>query len=547
MKVWFHSTCIVVLLSLATAGTGLLAETSSEQPRTTGDPEIPLDELELRLRPLTRSELQVEADGWLKLLQAKVREISTAEIAAKHKRAELKKADEVKAALKKVKKAEKAAGEAPADKEAAEKLEQAKQAAERSTSEAQELVTKAEQDTETKEIVDTAVKKGEEKAREEAEKAAADAEADEKKSDESADKQKEQPVVEKAIEKREQIRSSLLEYLTELRAQQTALVDRTNLVVDNFEKKGGKVELVEEYRQYITSVSGIKVDVSDAEATWTTVVGWLTSDEGGLRWLQNISAFIVIVLAFMFLARLVGKALEKVVARSRQTSRLLGNFLVVTVRRVIIALGVLVGLAAMDVNIGPLLAVIGAAGFVIAFALQNSLGNFASGILILVFRPFDVGDVIEAGGVLGKVESMNLLSVLIRTPDNKAVIVPNNNIWGGAITNATGTATRRVDLVFGIAYDDDIEHAQRILKQVVSEHERVLKEPEPVIRVHELGESSVNFVCRPWVRTEDYWDVYWDLTQTVKQRFDKEGISIPFPQRDVHLISALPQGAGAAG
>ena len=146
MKVWFRSTCVVVLLSLATAGTGLLAETSSEQPTTTGDPEIPLDELELRLRPLTRSELQVEADGWLKLLQAKVREISTAEIAAKHKRAELKKADEVKAALKQVEKAEKAAGEAPADKEPAEKLEQAKQAAERSTSEAEELVTKPEQD-----------------------------------------------------------------------------------------------------------------------------------------------------------------------------------------------------------------------------------------------------------------------------------------------------------------------------------------------------------------------------------------------------------------
>jgi len=208
------------------------------------------------------------------------------------------------------------------------------------------------------------------------------------------------------------------------------------------------------------------------------------------------------------------------------------------VRRLILAIGLIVGLAAMEVNIGPLLAVIGAAGFVIAFALQNSLGNFASGILILAFRPFDVGDVIEVAGVLGKVQSMNLLSVNIVTPDNKSVIVANNQVWGGVITNVTGSDTRRVDLVFGIAYGDDIDHARRVLEDVVSAHEKVLKTPEPVIRLHELADSSVNFICRPWVLTPDYWDVYWDLTATVKQRFDSEGISIPFPQRDVHLFQA---------
>jgi small conductance mechanosensitive channel len=217
--------------------------------------------------------------------------------------------------------------------------------------------------------------------------------------------------------------------------------------------------------------------------------------------------------------------------------------MVTTVRRLILAVGVIVGLAAMEVNIGPLLAVIGAAGFVIAFALQNSLGNFASGILILVFRPFDVGDVIEVAGVLGTVQSMNLLSINIRTPDNKSVIVANNQVWGGVITNVTGSDTRRVDLVFGIAYGDDIDHARRVLEELVTSHEKVLKSPEPVIRVHELGESSVNFICRPWVRTADYWDVYWDLTAAVKQRFDSEGISIPFPQRDVHLFQAAVESA----
>jgi len=175
--------------------------------------------------------------------------------------------------------------------------------------------------------------------------------------------------------------------------------------------------------------------------------------------------------------------------------------------------------------------------------LQNSLGNFASGILIMVFKPFDLGDLVEIGGVLGVVKSMNLLSVQLHTPDNRAVTIPNNNVWGDTITNVNGTDTRRVDLVFGIAYDDDIAKAQKIMEEVLDAHEQVLDDPAPVVRVHELADSSVNFVCRPWVRTENYWDVYWDVTRKVKERFDNEGITIPFPQRDVHIQGQLVEPA----
>ena len=291
----------------------------------------------------------------------------------------------------------------------------------------------------------------------------------------------------------------------------------------------------------MTAVSGIQVDVSDMEATLKTIGGWLLSEEGGRRWLRNLALFVAIVLAFMFVARLFARAVERLMAKSRQTSQLLSDFLVVSVRRLVVAVGIIIGLAALEINIGPLLALIGAVGFVIAFALQNSLGNFASGILIMVFKPFDIGDLVEVGGVLGEVKSMNLLSVLVHTPDNKAVIIPNNNVWADSITNVTGTSTRRVDLIFGIGYDDDIEKAQGIMEEVVGEHPLVLKDPEPVISVHELADSSVNFICRPWVKTADYWEVYWDLTRKVKQRFDKEGVSIPFPQRDVHVYNAVPQ------
>ena len=189
----------------------------------------------------------------------------------------------------------------------------------------------------------------------------------------------------------------------------------------------------------------------------------------------------------------------------------------------------------MEVNITPLLAAIGAAGFVIGFALQGTLSNFASGLLILAYRPFDVGDVIEAAGVSGVVDSVSLFSTHIRTFDNKLMIVPNNDIWGGTITNATASETRRVDMVFGIGYEDDVDKAKDILETLVQQHELVLEEPAPVVQLHELGDSSINFVCRPWTKTGDYWTVYWDITRAVKDEFDRNGISIPFPQRDIHV------------
>lgn len=204
-------------------------------------------------------------------------------------------------------------------------------------------------------------------------------------------------------------------------------------------------------------------------------------------------------------------------------------------------IGFVVALKQLEVDTGPLLAAIGAAGFVIAFALQDSLSNFASGIMILMYRPFDVGDVVETGGAAGKVISLNLVSVTISTFDNKTVVVPNNKVWNDIITNATGVTTRRVDMVFGVSYADDIKKTQEVLERIVLNHPLVLKDPEPVIKLHELADSSVNFICRPWSKTDDYWTVWWDVTRSVKEEFDKEGISIPFPQQDVHMH--MPQGA----
>jgi len=524
---------------------------SADKAVTTSDPEITETDLSLKLKPLQRAELKVEADAWLGLLEAKVKEISTAEIAVKDKLREVSSAKALESALDKVDKAKSKVAEPGAADAAKKQLLEAEQAVKEAVAAAREAVERVTGNAETISVTALAAKLAAEKAaakkarqealgeQEVAEQPAAAAAADSEDEASATETDATREKIDAEVAKRNRDRDNLLAYLGDLRGEQTSLIDRTNLAIDAFETKGGKVEEVEEYRQYVTAVAGIEVDVTDVSATWATLTGWLLSEEGGLRWVKNISLFIAIVLIAMLLARVVGKAIERVMSGSRQTSQLLGDFLVVTSRRLVLAIGIIIGLAALEVNIGPLLAVIGAAGFVIAFALQDSLGNFASGILIMVFKPFDVGDIVEIGGVLGKVKSMNLLSVLIHTPDNKAVIIPNNNIWSDSITNVTGTDSRRVDLIFGIGYGDDIEKAQGIMEQVVSEHPLVLKDPEPVVRVHELADSSVNFICRPWVKTEDYWDVFWDVTRTVKERFDQKGVSIPFPQQDIHVINAL--------
>ena len=227
------------------------------------------------------------------------------------------------------------------------------------------------------------------------------------------------------------------------------------------------------------------------------------SAEGGLRWAVNLIKFVVIVVVFYLLSIVAGKAATRAFSKSKHFSTLLRDFLVMSVRRLVLLIGQFVGLSALEINIGPVLAIVGAAGFVIAFALQNSLSNFASGLLMLMYRPFDIGDMIQVAGTLGKVESMSLLSTQLRTPDNQLVIVPNNSVWGDVIINVTGITERRVDLVFGIGYSDDIDKAQKILEEIVQGHELVLKEPEYKVKLHELADSSVNFICRPWVRPDD--------------------------------------------
>ena len=296
------------------------------------------------------------------------------------------------------------------------------------------------------------------------------------------------------------------------------------------------------YRQLLLEATGdLGMSVLDPQVVgglvgdrWASLRDWFRNNAGGI--FVKLATLLLVLFVFGVLARLARGVVKRVVSGSRvETTELLSRLLVRMASKLVWLLGFLVVLSVFGIDIGPMLAGLGIAGFVLGFALQDTLSNFAAGLMIMAYRPFDVGDVVSAAGVQGKVDSVSLVSTVITTLDNQVLILPNNKVWGDVINNVTAQNTRRVDLVFGIGYGDDAEKAQRIMLEVLADNEMVLDDPEPVVRLHELADSSVNFVCRPWCRTDDYWDVYWDVTETVKQRFDAEGVSIPFPQRDVHI------------
>ena len=305
-----------------------------------------------------------------------------------------------------------------------------------------------------------------------------------------------------------------------------------------------RAQLVKATSDYSLELIGTGVAVDLAGRAMERITSWLVDD--GPKLFFKLLLFVGILYLFRFAKRLVRAGLERAINGSNlNLSELAHRMIVSTVSNLVMIFGLLIALSQLGISLGPLLAGLGVAGFIIGFALQNTLSNFASGIMILLYRPYDVGDLIDVGGVYGEVNKMTLVSTSILTLDNQMIVVPNNKIWGDVIKNVTAQDMRRVDMVFGIAYNDDITKAEEILNDILRSHDKILDNPEPMVRLHTLGESSVDFVVRPWVKIDDYWDVYWDVTKTVKLRFDDEGISIPFPQRDVHVYNNSVDTAGA--
>jgi len=299
------------------AGVPAGAEGEKPPPTTTANPAVPLNEFELLLRPLTKDDLKVEAEGWVGLLKDHATRVSRNKIDA----------------------------------------------------------LKAEGDAKTQ----------------------------------------------------------ILAEATQLHEQQTALMDRVQAVVDEFRKKGGEVDV---YEKYLKTVSGVKVDVSDTGGSWALLTGWLTSPEGGLRWAKNTLMFILTLLAFKILSKILGTATRKAILKFSNVSELLKDFIVNSIRKLTFAVGLVVALSMLEVNIGPFLAAIGATGFILGFALQGTLSNFAAGLMILLYRPYDIGDFVNVAGASGTVSAMSLVSTTLRS-DNQVITIPNGSIWGGIITNGS--------------------------------------------------------------------------------------------------------------
>jgi small conductance mechanosensitive channel len=252
-----------------------------------------------------------------------------------------------------------------------------------------------------------------------------------------------------------------------------------------------------------------------------------------LPWGINIAMAAAIFIIGRFIAGILVNVAKKLMTKAK-VDNILVNFIASIISSLLLLFIVIAALDRLGVNTTSMIALIGAAGLAIGLALQGTLQNLASGVMLIIFRPFKDGDFIEAAGVAGVVEEIGIFSITMRTGDNREIIVPNGEVYGGTITNNSKRETRRVDMVFGIGYDDDLLQAKEIIKKILAEDDRILSDPAPTVAVGELGDSSVNFNVRPWCKTSDYWGVYGDIHEKIKLTFDAEGISIPYPQMDVH-------------
>ena len=257
---------------------------------------------------------------------------------------------------------------------------------------------------------------------------------------------------------------------------------------------------------------------------------WELMTAYGLKVIAAIAIFVI----GRWIAKIFRSVTKKVMSK-RNIDETIGAFVRNFIYYLLLIFFILAAINQLGVQTTSFIAIIGAAGLAVGLALQGSLSNFASGFLLIIFRPFQIGDYIESAGTAGTVEKIQIFTTQLLSPDNKTIIIPNARITADNIVNYSTQGTRRCDLVFGIGYQDDIDKARKILEKLITADERILKDPAPRIAVSALADSSVNFMVRPWVNSADYWNVYCDLTEQVKKRFDAEGVSIPFPQRDVHV------------
>jgi small conductance mechanosensitive channel len=472
------------------------APKKKEKPKALSidDISIPQDELKLFLKPFSTDELKIEADAWFKKLQEKATEVTSLELVLTRLS---KKQNNIQEGIELL-------SSPPANKEAKQEDKDPKDPQNLTPEKRLEYVKTVLSD------FDSSIDTSELSSTSDIESALNDI-------DKELDSKKEE----------------LAEKISNKIEQRSSLVDRLNIVLNSINATDGIKEdstdndAVVPLRRYIKTVTGLHVDTNDAASTMKTIKKWIFSKKGGKHWLKNITLFIAILFGFWILSRILSTIVHKMLKVSGNTSALLHNFLVGLVRKVMMLVGIIMSLAALEINVSPILAVLGALGFILAFALQGTISNFASGLLMLVYRPFDVGDSIEAGGVNGIVESMSLVSTYIKTPDNQHIVVPNNTIWGGPITNSSSANTRRIDLTFTVNHKDNADNVTKLLDAIAKSQALVLTTPAYSVGLDELAEAGMVFSIKTWVNKDDYGTVKSAITHDVKRLFDSGKINMP--------------------
>jgi small conductance mechanosensitive channel len=341
------------------------------------------------------------------------------------------------------------------------------------------------------------------------------------------------------------------EHLSKLRDQLAALPKNDELAAKIAVTQRHLLLTVDVLRDLAAKMEALGIDPTAVNTQLISATGALTTDilklgvvsrligdsaRNMFDWISNNGARIVfqtlIFIAILLIAWKAAQLVEMVTRRALQSSRvhlsrLLQRMIISGSRSAILVLGVLIGLSQLGFSLGPLLAGLGIAGFIIGFALQDSLSNFASGLMILVYRPFDVGDLVDVNGAFGTVRQMSLVNTTILTIDNRTLIVPNNKIWGDVIKNITLQDRRRIDMEFRVAYDQNIQKVKTLLQDIITSHEKILADPSPTIEMDQLSPYAMIFVVRPWVERADYWSTKWELLQVIKEKLDSEGIKIP--------------------
>ncbi|CAD5916988.1 putative MscS family protein slr0639 [Planktothrix tepida] len=329
--------------------------------------------------------------------------------------------------------------------------------------------------------------------------------------------------LEKSTEAESDAKNQLIVTVTELQSQLTAIVDRFNVILDELDKKGGDSKA---YRQYIQAITAVEIDTKDTEGVGLRLLSWAKSSEGGLRWGTNIAKFVGVLVACIIVSQILGMVTNRLLSLFTGTSAMMRRFTVMTIKRGGVVIGFLLALTALEVSLGPVLALLGGVSFVLAFALQSNLGNLASGLMIMIYKPFDVGDEIKFGEIWGYVDSITLANTKIQGFDSQIISIPNNTLWSEIVENLSHGSTRQLNFWFRVGFDEDLAKVELLLIDILQSHPQVLPDPAPSTFVWSIEDYYISVKAAAWTTKDNFWVAHSDLIRMIRKCFDQEGIKL---------------------